>query len=362
MELNIGSVIQKLRKIKGLTQEQVADAIGVSKAAVSKWEIGSTYPDIVLLAPLARLLDTNINELFEFHAHLTEKEVTIITTLCEQEFLKGDYFSAYDYCEKQLKKYPNAAKLKLVIASLYWQYTTLLKDNEETRNAMVKRACEVLEEASEISDSDIKEHSLYVLSSLYITIEDYDNALKTAEKMNQKSNDTMLLLATIYRHKGENDNAKDLYQRLLFQSIRTGGLVLHGLSKVAEKESGFEDAQFFLETIIKLDTLFEVQNVGGSCTLQLAELYARSNHMDKAIDMLKQYVKFMNTLADGGREALNNSRFFSDISGDESFNDVQEEKSEFIKQRLAEEIIDTPAFAALKEDGEFQKIIKALKS
>lgn len=42
MEINIGSVIQDLRKRKGLTQEQVADAIGVSKAAVSKWESGGS--------------------------------------------------------------------------------------------------------------------------------------------------------------------------------------------------------------------------------------------------------------------------------------------------------------------------------
>lgn len=40
MNLRIGSVIQKLRKLKGLTQEQLADSIGVSKAAVSKWESG----------------------------------------------------------------------------------------------------------------------------------------------------------------------------------------------------------------------------------------------------------------------------------------------------------------------------------
>lgn len=89
MDINIGSIIQKLRKRKGFTQEQVADAIGVSKAAVSKWESGNTYPDITLLAPLARLLDTNINELLEFNSKLTEKEIEKITLLCEQEFLKG---------------------------------------------------------------------------------------------------------------------------------------------------------------------------------------------------------------------------------------------------------------------------------
>ena len=60
MELSIGKNIQNKRKALGMTQEQVADALGVSIAAVSKWETGGAYPDITLLAPLARLLGSTI--------------------------------------------------------------------------------------------------------------------------------------------------------------------------------------------------------------------------------------------------------------------------------------------------------------
>ena len=52
----IGGNIAALRKAKGLTQEQLADMLGVSAPAVSKWETGSSYPDISLLCPLARAL------------------------------------------------------------------------------------------------------------------------------------------------------------------------------------------------------------------------------------------------------------------------------------------------------------------
>ena len=45
MELKIGKRIQDLRKQKGLTQEQVAAALNISAAAVSKWETDTTYPD-----------------------------------------------------------------------------------------------------------------------------------------------------------------------------------------------------------------------------------------------------------------------------------------------------------------------------
>ena len=51
MPMNI--VIQEQRKLLGLTQEQVADYLGVSTPAVSKWEKGITSPDIGLLPPLS---------------------------------------------------------------------------------------------------------------------------------------------------------------------------------------------------------------------------------------------------------------------------------------------------------------------
>ena len=52
-EINIARTIINKRKEKGLTQDELANYIGVSKAAVSKWEIGQSYPDITLLPQLA---------------------------------------------------------------------------------------------------------------------------------------------------------------------------------------------------------------------------------------------------------------------------------------------------------------------
>ena len=49
----MGKRIMQLRKEKGYTQEQLAEYIGVTKASVSKWETGQSYPDVTLLPPLA---------------------------------------------------------------------------------------------------------------------------------------------------------------------------------------------------------------------------------------------------------------------------------------------------------------------
>ena len=53
--MQMKDVIRRKRRECGLTQEQVAERLGVSTPAVNKWENGTTCPDISLLAPLARL-------------------------------------------------------------------------------------------------------------------------------------------------------------------------------------------------------------------------------------------------------------------------------------------------------------------
>ncbi|MDE6899469.1 MAG: helix-turn-helix domain-containing protein, partial [Oscillospiraceae bacterium] len=56
--MEIGKRIQRLRREKDLTQEQMAAALGVTSAAVSKWETGAAIPDVSMLCPLARMLGT----------------------------------------------------------------------------------------------------------------------------------------------------------------------------------------------------------------------------------------------------------------------------------------------------------------
>lgn len=58
---NVGEQIVTLRKAKGLTQSELADRIGVSFQAVSKWERGESLPDISLLPDLAKILETTID-------------------------------------------------------------------------------------------------------------------------------------------------------------------------------------------------------------------------------------------------------------------------------------------------------------
>ena len=100
--MKINEIIRKQRLTKGLTQEQVANYLGVSAPAVNKWEKGTSYPDITLLPPLARLLGTDLNTLLSFQDDLSETEVALFMnkvseTIDRQGFEAGYSLAAVSY-------------------------------------------------------------------------------------------------------------------------------------------------------------------------------------------------------------------------------------------------------------------------
>lgn len=62
-QIKIGKFISKVRKEKKLTQKQLAEKLGITDRAISKWENGKSMPDLSLLKPICNILDISINEL-----------------------------------------------------------------------------------------------------------------------------------------------------------------------------------------------------------------------------------------------------------------------------------------------------------
>ena len=80
MDILIGENIKRLRTVRNLTQEQLAEALNVSSVAVSKWERGDTMPDISMLPRLAYYFRVSIDELMSYDACAVDLEIgTFIT-------------------------------------------------------------------------------------------------------------------------------------------------------------------------------------------------------------------------------------------------------------------------------------------
>ena len=72
--INIGRTIARERRRAGVTQEALAAHLGVSKAAVSKWELGQSLPDVSLLPRIAGYFSLTLDELFDWHDALSQEE------------------------------------------------------------------------------------------------------------------------------------------------------------------------------------------------------------------------------------------------------------------------------------------------
>ena len=86
MEMTIGASIKRLRTAKCITQEQLAVAMNVTCAAVSKWERGETYPDITLLQPLAYFFGVTLDELMGYNREKVKAEIDDVIALYRQHW------------------------------------------------------------------------------------------------------------------------------------------------------------------------------------------------------------------------------------------------------------------------------------
>ena len=107
MELNIGTNIKRLRLAKGLTQEQLAELLTISTAAVSKWEAKSTYPDIAMLFPLAQIFGVSVDELLGYDEAKAKADVVKILAEYQRLYVEGRFAEGEALIVSARKKYPH---------------------------------------------------------------------------------------------------------------------------------------------------------------------------------------------------------------------------------------------------------------
>lgn len=93
-QLKTGKFIAEMRKSKGLTQKQLADALLISDKTVSKWECGNGLPEVSLMLPLCEILGITVNELLtgkrlsseEYQKNAEDNIVNLMKKMSETKF------------------------------------------------------------------------------------------------------------------------------------------------------------------------------------------------------------------------------------------------------------------------------------
>ena len=149
MDFNLGSVIKRLRTEQGVTQDALAEYLGISYQAVSKWETGTTLPDITLLPKLAAFFGVRIDELFSVNH---EDELERIDVMLQKENMTDqNYTYAKRILDGILKENPKDVEAMKRYAKVYLAKT----------NADMIAAGRMLESAMELAPLDEEVYGLY---------------------------------------------------------------------------------------------------------------------------------------------------------------------------------------------------------
>lgn len=133
--MTIGATIRQLRQEQEITQEQLAEALGITSRAVSQWETDRTAPDISQLPALANFFDVTTDHLLGVDIKRKEEEIVKILRHIQKYQEQGDQESTANYLREQLKIYPNEPVLLSNLASAlqYYYFYQRKADTEELK-------------------------------------------------------------------------------------------------------------------------------------------------------------------------------------------------------------------------------------
>ena len=103
--LHFSENITRLRQAQGLTQEVLADHIGVTKASVSKWERGQSLPDAPVLAELASFFGVTLDELVGYEPQLGREQIRRIYRELAEDFAKKPFAEVMAVCRRYIRRY-----------------------------------------------------------------------------------------------------------------------------------------------------------------------------------------------------------------------------------------------------------------
>lgn len=171
MDFVIGNKIKNLRRQKNISQEVLAQYLGVSFQAVSKWESGQTMPDITLIPAIASFFGVSIDELFDYNHYVIEKKVEEIVNR-SYPYRGKDDAKCEEILREGLKKYPgNEVLLSCLIYSI----------PVPERSDEVISICKSLIEGT--GEDDIRYDACRILAETYQKLGEYGLAKETIERI-----------------------------------------------------------------------------------------------------------------------------------------------------------------------------------
>ena len=345
--MKINQIIREKRKELSLTQEQIADFLGVSTPAVNKWEKGSSYPDITILPALARLLKIDLNTLMSFHDDLTDIEIENFVNEVDKIAQEQDYDAAFQKAINKIHEYPTCDKLiYLVILYLEGALTlynvSAVEQYQEKYEMFYKRLA-----TSEIPE--IRDTATSMLISYARNQGDFSKAEELINSLPFSIIDKEEQLAILYQRQERYQDAEKLWEHRVLKGVTEIQTALINLLEIALQEKRENDADFLADMYEAVTYQFcfpEWMRYNAHLQLSLAK-----KDKDRSLSILQKMLPAMKN-----EWNTQNCRLYRNADGSDS----TWLSSKLVKV-ITDELVNNEEYAFLHDSSEFEELIAQLK-
>lgn len=236
--MKIKQIIKEKRKQLGLTQENIAEYLGVSTPAVSKWENGTTYPDITLLPGLARLLKTDLNTLMSFTEEMSEVEINNVVTKVQSIIQEDGVEQGFQFALEQVRAFPTCENL-IYSLGVFLQPSLELQPIDQ-QNKYREELAKLYFRIRNSENIEIKKEAISYLFYLYCKKREYD---KATALLSDYPDDTKLMMAHLYQQKKEYEPSCVLLEHRMLEIAVELQSILVSLTQIALSEKRSADAE-----------------------------------------------------------------------------------------------------------------------
>ncbi|MBE6895851.1 MAG: helix-turn-helix domain-containing protein [Ruminococcaceae bacterium] len=362
--MSIGSTIKKLRRERDMTQEQLAEYLGITANAVSQWECDRTAPDISQLPILANFFEVTTDYLLG--VDVTNKQAAI-DHICNEAWNlcnSGDKEGAAQIIRNALVSYPNSFKMMSDLTIFLYQRAFQQKCSPEEHHSLCREAADYIDKIiAGCNDMKIQGQAIELACTILPVVGRYNDALRLISNIPDISKDEML--TSLYSGSKLIEHTKDIICKSVSaaadQTIWLASLNKDDGSPLFDENKKiklYEKAISFHKTLYEAgDYFFDAESL-AEAEKQIANIYASRKDTENVLYHLGECVKYVimfdtyDETRDTYTSLIPSGRVPVGINWNNKWN-----KSHEMLMRLN----DDTDYDFIRDNSEFKNLIKQLK-
>lgn len=364
-KINIAEKLVKKRREKAITQKELALYIGVSKASVSKWETGQSYPDITILPELATYFNISIDELIGYSPQMSKEDIRKLYHRISSSFARDPFEDVLLESRRIIKKYYSCFPLLLQMAILLANHH-MLADEKREQEIILNEAIDLcIRIRKESDDALLSKEATSFQGVCYLMLQQPEDTLDLLGESIRPISTDYEILGQAYQMMGNIGKAKEVAQVSIYQHL----IALIGSSPtylMLNREDN-KKVEEILHRSLALAKVYDLDKLHPNTMAQIyfsaAQVYSFQNNSEKALNMLEKYTEICTM--DFSYFSLHGDSFFDEIHkwfADFDLGAQTPRNEKVVKEDMLKIVLSNPAFSFLKENSRYKKIIKRLKT